>query len=159
QDDAAELADSAGQRSKPTDAVAAGMRGAFDVPPTAELIEGVRKLPPATDVPALAADDVTKPDPRFRLGRMLRPVRRVLAGVIVLVGLDAAATIALPALYQFGVDHGVRPGVASVVWITAGVGAVIVAIDWLVIRKQTRTTARAGETVLYSLRVRSYAHL
>ncbi|WP_312868895.1 ABC transporter ATP-binding protein [Amycolatopsis pithecellobii] len=133
--------------------------GVFNAPPTEEIIEGVRKLPPATDVPALTADSVTAPDPRFSLGRLLGPVRALLTTVIVLVGLDAAASIALPALYQYGVDHGVRPGAESVVWFTAAAGLLIVGVDWLVIRAQTRLTARAGETVLYSLRVRSYAHL
>jgi ATP-binding cassette subfamily B protein len=166
QDDAGLLADAAAQRTATPAAGGGGggggmggMRGAFDVPPTPELIEGVRKLPPATDVPALPGEDLTAPDPRFRLAGLLRPVRTLLTAVIVLVGLDAAASIALPALYQFGVDHGVRPGVESVVWSVAAVGAVIIALDWVVIRAQTRITARAGETVLYSLRVRSYAHL
>ncbi len=155
-DDAGQLADAAQQR---TPVAPTAIWGAFDVPPSEELVEGVRKLPPATDVPALSAHDVTEADPRFSLGRLLRPVRALLTMVIVLVGLDAAAAIALPALYQYGVDHGVRPGVESVVWFTAAAGALIVAADWFVIRSQTRLTARAGETVLYSLRVRSYAHL
>ncbi|MFD2419270.1 ABC transporter ATP-binding protein [Amycolatopsis pigmentata] len=137
----------------------AGPGVALNLPPTEELLEGVRKLPPATDTPALASADVTTPDPHFRLANILRPVRALLTAVIVLVGLDAAASIAVPALYQQGVDHGVRPGVLSAIWITAGIGAVVIAIDWLVIAAQTRITARAGETVLYSLRVRSYAHL
>jgi ATP-binding cassette subfamily B protein len=158
QDAAAQLADVAEQRSKPADGMA-GMRGAFDVPPTEELLEGVRKLPPATDTPALPAEDVTAPDPDFRLGRLLRPVRALLTAVIVLVGLDAIASIALPELYQLGVDHGVRPGVESVVWLVAAIGAAVIALDWVAILMQTKITARAGETVLYSLRVRSYAHL
>ena len=130
----------------------------LDAPPTEELLEGVRKLPPATDSPERMGD-VTAPDPRFRLGRLLRPVRLLLASVILLVGMDAIASIALPGLYQQGVDHGVRPGVESVVWLTAGIGAAVIALDWVVIFFQTRMTARAGESVLYSLRVRSYAHL
>ncbi|HVV13131.1 ABC transporter ATP-binding protein [Amycolatopsis sp.] len=157
QDAVDELADSALQRTTPA-AGMAGMRGAFDAPPTEELLEGVRKLPPATDAPA-TDEDVTAPDPGFRLGRLLKPVRALLIGVIVLVGLDAAASIALPALYQQGVDHGVRPGAEWVIWLCAGIGAAVIAIDWFAIRAQTRVTARAGETVLYSLRVRSYAHL
>ncbi|WP_324163812.1 ABC transporter ATP-binding protein [Amycolatopsis sp.] len=161
QDTAAELADAALQRTgsaAPAGGMG-GMRGALDVPPTEELLEGVRRLPPATEVPELKAEDVSAPDPGFRLGRMLRPVRGLLAAVIVLVGLDAAASIAVPALYQQGVDHGVRPGVVSAIWLTAGIGALVIAADWLVVAAQTRLTARAGETVLYSLRVRSYAHL
>ncbi|MET9265476.1 ABC transporter ATP-binding protein [Amycolatopsis sp. NPDC004079] len=133
--------------------------GGADVPPTPELLEGVRRLPPAADRPRLSDVDVTAPDPGFRLSRILRPVRWPLAGVVGLVAADALASLALPALYQRGVDHGVLPGVASVVWLLAGIGALVVAADWFVVRWQTRLTARVGETVLYSLRVRSYAHL
>ncbi|SEO59020.1 ABC transporter ATP-binding protein [Amycolatopsis saalfeldensis] len=130
-----------------------------DVPPTPELLEGVRKLPPATDRPRLSEVDVTAADPGFRLGRLLRPVRWPLVGVIALVAADALASLALPALYQRGVDHGVLPGVESVVWLMSAIGVLVVAADWIVVRGQTRLTARVGETVLYSLRVRSYAHL
>ncbi|MFI5608812.1 ABC transporter ATP-binding protein [Amycolatopsis sp. NPDC051903] len=137
-----------------------GFAGAgADVPPTPELLEGVRKLPPADDRPRLPEVDITAPDPGFRLSRLLRPVRWPLIAVIALVAADALASLALPALYQRGVDHGVQPGVESVVWAMSAIGALVVAADWLVVRGQTRLTARVGETVLYSLRVRSYAHL
>ncbi|RJQ83116.1 ABC transporter ATP-binding protein [Amycolatopsis panacis] len=137
-----------------------GFAGAgADVPPTPELLEGVRKLPPAVDRPRLSEVDATTPDPGFRLGRLLRPVRWPLIGVIALVAADALASLALPALYQRGVDHGVLPGAAGVVWTLAAVGALVVAADWFVVHGQTKLTARVGETVLYSLRVRSYAHL
>ncbi|WP_243770081.1 ABC transporter ATP-binding protein [Amycolatopsis acidicola] len=153
-----ELAGATTQRSSDAAPGMGGMRGAFDAPPTEELLEGVRKLPPATDTPE-AKEDVTAPDPGFRLGKLLNPVRALLTGVILLVGLDAAASIMLPNLYQQGVDHGVRPGVEWVIWLCAGIGAVVITLDWFAIWAQTKMTARAGETVLYSLRVRSYAHL
>ena len=155
-----EMAESAAQRQAPAPVPgSASMGGALNAPPTAELLEGVRKLPPVKDRPSVDADSVTQPDTGFRLSSALRPVRRLLITAVLLVGLDAAASIAVPALYQQGVDHGVRPGLAWVVWLCAGIGAAIIAIDWFVIAAQTRITARAGETVLYSLRVRSYAHL
>ncbi|RSN65735.1 ABC transporter ATP-binding protein [Amycolatopsis sp. WAC 04182] len=130
-----------------------------DLPPSPELVEGVRKLPPATDVPRLPGTDVTAPEPKFRLGRLLKPVRGPLAVVIGLVAADALATIAMPALYQYGIDSGVRAGAEAVIWLAAGIGALVILTDWLVVYLQTRMTARVGETVLYSLRVRSYAHL
>ncbi|WP_019809032.1 ABC transporter ATP-binding protein, partial [Saccharomonospora halophila] len=68
-------------------------------------------------------------------------------------------TIAVPALYQRGVDDGVRAGAESVILLAAGAGALIIALDWLVVNVQTRLTARTGESVLYLLRVRSFAHL
>ncbi|WP_425266601.1 ABC transporter ATP-binding protein [Amycolatopsis thailandensis] len=138
-----------------------GTGGEWDVnlPPSEELIDGVRKLPPATDVPRLPGTDVTAPEPKFRLGRLLKPVRGPLAVVIGLVAADALATIAMPALYQHGIDNGVRAGAEAVIWLAAGIGALVILADWLVVYLQTKMTARVGETVLYSLRVRSYAHL
>ncbi|MEV6876032.1 ABC transporter ATP-binding protein [Amycolatopsis sp. NPDC051128] len=159
-DEVEALAEAARRRSAdPNSSGFVGGGGGLDVPPTPELIEGVRKLPAAVDEPRLSDVDVTAPDPRFRLGRLLRPVRRPLMLVIGLVAADALASIALPALYQFGVDHGVRPGVEWMIWLAAGIGAAVIAADWLVVFAQTRLTSRVGETVLYALRVRSYAHL
>jgi ATP-binding cassette subfamily B protein len=159
-DEVDDLAEAALRRSgDPNNSGFAGGGGGLDVPPTPELIEGVRKLPPATDEPRMSDVDVTAPDPRFRLAGLLRPVRWPLAVVIGLVAADALASIALPGLYQFGVDHGVRTGVEWMIWLAAGIGAVVIAADWAVVFAQTRLTSRVGETVLYALRVRSYAHL
>ncbi|MFB9682922.1 ABC transporter ATP-binding protein [Amycolatopsis plumensis] len=154
------LAEAARMRSgDPNSSGFVGGGGGLDVPPTPELIEGVRKLPAAVDEPRLPGVDVTAPDPRFRLAGLLRPVRGPLSLVIALVAADALASIALPGLYQFGVDHGVRAGVEWMIWLAAGIGAAVIAADWLVVFAQTRLTSRVGETVLYALRVRSYAHL
>ena len=153
------LADAALRRGSPTSAQLGGMGSAADLPPTQELIEGVRKLPPADDEPRLSDVDVAAPEPGFRLARLLRTVRWPLVAVIGLVAADALASIALPGLYQLGVDQGIKPGVASMVWLAAGIGAAVITADWLIVRTQTRMTARVGETVLYDLRVRSYAHL
>ncbi|MDX3194541.1 ABC transporter ATP-binding protein [Streptomyces sp. MN03-5084-2B] len=154
------LAEAARMRSgDPNSSGFVGGGGGLDVPPTPELIEGVRKLPPAVDEPRLPGTDVTAPDPKFRLAGLLRPVRGPLSLVIALVAADALASIALPGLYQFGVDHGVRAGVEWMIWLAAGIGAAVIAADWLVVFAQTRLTSRVGETVLYALRVRSYAHL
>ncbi len=48
-------------------------------PPTPELLEQVRRLPPATEVPVLK-EDPRAPDPGFRLARLLRPVRWAMSG-------------------------------------------------------------------------------
>ncbi|WP_410567620.1 ABC transporter ATP-binding protein [Amycolatopsis sp. cmx-4-61] len=159
-DEVDELAEAARMRSgNPNNSGFVGGGGGLDVPPTPELIEGVRKLPAAVDEPRLPGADVTAPDPEFRLAGLLRPVRWPLAVVVGLVAADALASIALPGLYQFGVDHGVRAGVEWMIWLAAGIGAAVIAADWLVVFAQTRLTSRVGETVLYALRVRSYAHL
>lgn len=136
-----------------------GGHASLDLPPTPDLLDRVRALPPATDRPDLGEVDPAAPDPRFRLASLLRPVRGLLAAVIAFVAVDALATVAIPALYQRGVDEGVRSGAESVVLVAAAVGVVVIALDWVAIALQTRLTARTGESVLYLLRVRSYAHL
>nr|WP_199432677.1 ABC transporter ATP-binding protein [Qaidamihabitans albus] len=158
QDEVGELAESAAHRSAPAGGGDGGGRASLNLPPTPELLQRVRALPPARS-PQLGDTDPTAPDPRFRLGRLLRPVRGLLAAVVALVAVDALATVAVPALYQRGVDDGVRTGAESVVLLVAAVGVLVIMIDWLVIAVQTRLTARTGESVLYLLRVRSYAHL
>ena len=48
------------------------------VPATPELLAAVEALPPPTDEPRLPVDP-TAPDPGFRLARLLRPVRGLVA--------------------------------------------------------------------------------
>lgn len=50
-----------------------------------------------------------RPDPDFRLVRLLRPVRWPLLLVTGIIAADELASLALPALYQHGVDQGIRP--------------------------------------------------
>jgi len=134
--------------------------GAFGgLPATPELLASVATLPPATDEPELPGVDLRAPDPRFRLAALLRPVRWGLLVALVLVALDAMATVVLPALIRSGVDNGVSVHQLSQVWVTSGIALVVVAVDWVVLANQTVIATKAGETVLYLLRVRSYAHL
>ncbi|WP_037294705.1 ABC transporter ATP-binding protein [Saccharomonospora azurea] len=159
-EDGTQTGDTAVSRATTTaPAVGPGSRASLDLPPTPDLLERVRRLPPATGEPRLAGEDPTAEDPHFRLWRLLRPVRPILAAVVALVAVDALAAIAVPALYERGVDDGVRVGVESAVWLAALAGAVVIAVDWVAVWAQTRLTARSGESVLYLLRVRSYAHL
>ncbi|MCI2416724.1 ABC transporter ATP-binding protein/permease [Saccharopolyspora sp. K220] len=138
-----------------------GSRGMGDmsIPPTPELIEGIRKLPAATDQPVLRDADPTAPDPDFKLSRLLRPIRWGLLLTVLLVAGDALTSIALPSLVRQGIDGGVGAANVDVLWVVTGLGAVVVAAAWLVVKLQTVITARTGETLLYLLRLRSFAHL
>jgi ATP-binding cassette subfamily B protein len=78
---------------------------------------------------------------------------------LVLVAIDALASVALPVLIRNGVDSGVSAHHINVVWLVSWIALAVVAIDWIVLASQTVIATRAGETVLYLLRVRSYAHL
>ena len=126
---------------------------------TPELLAAVGALPPADDVPRLPGEDPTAPDPAFRLVRLLRPVRGLLALTVVLVGLDALTTLAFPTVARYAVDSGITPGAPQPLLIAVLLGLGIVALSWVVVAVQTVVTARAGESLLYLLRVRSYAHL
>ncbi|MGH3621549.1 MAG: ATP-binding cassette domain-containing protein, partial [Sciscionella sp.] len=136
-----------------------GGPGVDALPPTAELLDAVRALPPATDRPTLIGMDPRAPEPEFRLAKLIRPVRMLLLLGLALVAADALASVALPTLFRTGIDSGVSARVGSVIAVVAAVALGVVMLDWLVLRAQTVISTRAGETLLYGLRVRSYAHL
>ncbi|MCC5698887.1 hypothetical protein LH612_37710, partial [Klebsiella pneumoniae] len=69
---------------EPEDPVAAGPAAAVpgkhgiskaSMPPTPELLEGVRSLPPATDQPRRGPVDPTADDPDFRLSKLFGSIR------------------------------------------------------------------------------------
>ncbi|MET3803734.1 ATP-binding cassette subfamily B protein [Nakamurella sp. UYEF19] len=151
-----------------------GMLGSL--PATPELLARVDALPPATDPPPpelqedlIVPRSPTKDEPatvggvpvlgRLSLSRTLRPVRALLIVALVLIAADALAALALPYLIKHGIDSGVSKGVISVVWIASAVSLLIVLVDYFVQRSQLIVTGKAGETVLYGLRIREFAHL
>ncbi|GAA4675107.1 ABC transporter ATP-binding protein [Pseudonocardia yuanmonensis] len=136
---------------------ASGMVGGIAATP--ELLEAVAKLRPATETPRLGGVDPTAPDPGFRLARLLGPVRWTLALGMTLVALDALATLAFPSVARFAVDGGITAGSTRILLIATLIGIGIVLADAVVVAFQTVVTARAGESLLYLLRTRSYAHL
>ncbi|MEJ3657683.1 ABC transporter ATP-binding protein [Actinomycetes bacterium KLBMP 9759] len=141
----------------------AGVRGtsamAGAVAATPALVAAVDALPPAKEEPRLRGLDPTTPDPGFRLAGLLRPVTGMLALVVLLVALDAGTSLAFPTVARLAVDGGIGAGSSSVLLVATLLGVGVVALSWLVVAAQTVVTARTGETLLYLLRVRSYAHL
>jgi ATP-binding cassette subfamily B protein len=129
------------------------------LPATPELLAAVEALPPATDTPRLGGEDPAAPDPGFRFARLLRPVRGLLTLSVLLVGLDALTTLAFPTVARFAVDAGITAGSPPALWTAVLLGVGLVGLGWVVVAAQTVATARAGESLLYLLRVRSYAHL
>ena len=98
-------------------------------------------------------------DPPFSLRNTLAPFRGLLVAAVVLVALDAAATLALPALIRTGIDQGVTGKNIGLIWVLSGIGLLVVGADYLAQRGQLVVTGRAGEGVLYRLRTREFAHL
>ena len=140
---------------------ASGALGA--VAPTAELRAAVAALPPATETPgrdpALQSEALRLPDPKFRLWTMLRPVRALLSVVVLCLAVESLTSIAFPSLVRYAVDRGVTPGEPSRLWQATAAGVALALLGWLAVAILTVLTARAGERVLFGLRVRSYAHL
>ena len=137
-----------------------GMAGALNgVPPTPELLERVGELPPADEQPRLDGEDPTAADPGFRLRRLLKPVRWMMALVAGLVILDSVLAMAQPSLIRVGVDKGVLTGNGTALWIVTAIAAVLIVAVFIETAITTVLTSRVGERLLYLLRVRSYAHL
>jgi len=135
------------------------MSAAASMPASPELLRRVAELPPATEAPALRGVDPTAPDPAFRLAGLLRPVRFVFAAALAMVALDALAGLAFPTVARYAVDGGITAGVGQVLLVATLLAVLVVAADWFFVSAQTVLASRAGESVLYLLRVRSYAHL
>lgn len=164
-DDALEAASNPGAAMPPAGAGGGGthgaaMAGAFgSLAPTQAISDAVAALPPATEEPGGSGQQLRRPDPEFRLSRLLSPVRLLLAGVVVLLALDSIASIAFPSLVRYAVDSGVARGDSDTLWIATSIGVALAAASWFVVCATTVLTARAGERVLFGLRVRSYAHI
>jgi ATP-binding cassette subfamily B protein len=137
-----------------------GMDGMIgSVPPSPELLEKVAALPPMNDKPKADLAQARAADYHFTLARLLRPIMLALIAGLVLDGLDALATLALPALVRGGIDSGVEAKAFHVVFLLAMVGLAIVFADWLVNIGSTMVVARNGEGLLYTMRVKLFAQL
>jgi len=140
-----------------------GGRGGGDrmamVSATPELLAAVAALPATTDRPEVDVARESRPDPHFGLGRFLRPYRVPLALGLVLVVLDALATLAGPALVRTGLDRGVVAGSKGALWAVTSLFAAVVVADWVVVWAQQRYTGRTAERLLFALRIRIFAHL
>ncbi|MGZ8179371.1 ABC transporter ATP-binding protein [Williamsia sp. SKLECPSW1] len=154
-----------GDRVRPAAPPRAGRRGGGGVssalgsmPATPALLEAVAQLPPAMEDPRVDEDEARAPDPGFSLRGLLRPVRLLLLLAIVAVAVDTAVGLAFPTLARLGVNAATDDRL-STLWLTSAVGLVAVAIGWVALSVTTITSTRAGERVLFRLRVRSYAHL
>nr|WP_245560166.1 ABC transporter transmembrane domain-containing protein [Actinopolyspora halophila] len=130
-----------------------------DAPPTAELANAISRLPRAADEPELDGVNPTAPDPCFRLRELFRPIRGKLLLTVLLFALSAAASVTLPSLVRWGVDGGVGANDPRTLFTATAVGAGVVLLGWVAVRAQTVVAARAGETLLYLLRLRSFSHL
>ena len=129
------------------------------IPASPELLAQVDALPPATDTPGIDPRQARAADPHFTLRRLLRPFAVAFMVGLVLDGLDALANLAMPALVRGGIDHGVEAQAIGVVLAVSAAALLIVLADWVITAVQTRVVGRNGERLLYTLRVKIFAHL
>ena len=129
------------------------------VPASPDLLAKVQALPPALDQPDIPDRLSHATDPEFGLARLIRPVRAVLTLGLVLVGLDAVAQLAVPALIRTGIDRGVSAHSWSTLVLVSAVAFLILLVDWVINWMGQRITGRTGERLLYLLRVKTFAHL
>ncbi len=129
------------------------------IPPTPELLAKVAALPPANDEPNVDKKFSRAGDLHFTLRRLLRPFAVALIAGLLLDGLDAVASIALPWLMRGGIDHGIEAGAFRVIILISLAGLAIVIADWLVNAVQTVVVGRNGERLLYTVRVKIFAQL
>jgi ATP-binding cassette subfamily B protein len=134
-----------------------GMIGS--VPPSPELLARVAALPPVKDKPKVDLAQAEAADTSFSLRKLLKPIAIALIAGLVLDGLDAAASLALPALVRNGIDSGVQARMFHTVVLVSMIGLAIVFADWLVNIVETMVVGRNGERLLFTLRVKIFSQL
>jgi ATP-binding cassette subfamily B protein len=129
------------------------------MPPSPELLAKVAALPPANDKPRVDQAVSRAGDLHFTLRKLLRPFAVALVAGLILDGLDAIASIALPWLTRGGIDHGIQAGAFRIVLLLSAAALAIVLADWVVNAVQTVVVGRNGERLLYTLRVKIFSQL
>jgi ATP-binding cassette subfamily B protein len=127
--------------------------------PTPELLAKVEALRPADDTPSVDVAAESRHDPTFTLRKFIRPYRGALNFGLVLVALDALATLAGPALVRRGIDSGVTKTSTSALFVASLAFLAITLADWGDSIAEVLVTGRTAERLLFALRVRIWAHL
>jgi ATP-binding cassette subfamily B protein len=136
------------------------MAGALaGMPATPELLAKVAALPPALDTPQIDEERAQAADHVFGLRSLLRGFRTPLLLSLLLVAADALAGLLLPVLIRHGIDAGVRRQALGAVWAASLLGLGLVLAQWAAEWGSALLTGRTGERVLYTLRVKIFAHL
>ncbi|MDQ1490625.1 MAG: ATP-binding cassette, subfamily bacterial, partial [Actinomycetota bacterium] len=127
--------------------------------PTPEILARVAALPPVRDVPDVDLDRESRPDRRFSLPRLLAQFRAPLLVGLLLVVLDALASLAGPVLVKTGVDNGVRAGSQGVLFAASAIYLLVTFADLFDQIGETFVTGRAAQRIMLSLRIRIWAQI
>ena len=96
---------------------------------------------------------------RFSLGRLLSEFRRPLLLGLLLVVLDALASLAGPYLVKTGIDSGVSAGAQGALFAASGIYLVVALADMIDEFGDTFVTSKAAQRIMLSLRIRIWAQL
>jgi ATP-binding cassette subfamily B protein len=127
--------------------------------PTPELLAQVAALPPVRDVAKVDLTVESRPDRDFSLRRLLFQFRRPLGLGLVLVVIDALASLVGPLLVKYGVDNGVRAGSRDALFAAAGIYLGVTLADTVDEVAETFVTGRTAQRIMLSLRIRIWAQL
>ncbi|HEV8065246.1 MAG TPA: ABC transporter ATP-binding protein, partial [Acidimicrobiales bacterium] len=127
--------------------------------PTPELLARVAALKPIRDVPSVDVEAESRHDKGFKLSRLINEFRKPLLVGLVLVVLDALASLAGPVLVKIGIDNGVSTGSEAVLFAASGVYLLITMLDLVDEIGETFITGRAAQRIMMSLRIRIWAQL
>ncbi len=131
----------------------------LNLAPTPELLARVEALRPVRDFPIVDVDKETRRERHFSLRTLLSEFRRPLALGLVLVVLDALASLAGPVLVKQGIDNGVASGSKGVLFVASAIYLVITLADLIDEMGGTFVTGRTAQRIMMSLRIRIWAHL
>ena len=131
----------------------------LNLPPTPELLARVAALPPVRDSAGVDLEAESRHDRNFTLSRLLSAFRRPLLLGLLLVVIDALASLLGPVLIKTGIDNGVAQGSTAVLFVASAVFLVVVLVDLIDQIGETFVTGRAAERIMLSLRIRIWAQL
>ena len=117
----------------------------------------------STTAPRVGMRDLTPPPvERHKLRRLLpyfRPYKGRALATVVLMLVVTACGLAIPALAQFAIDHGITARDKGVLVLSVAVFVLIGLVGWLAGYYQTFLSSWVGERVLLDLRTDTFRHL
>ncbi|WKD57870.1 putative ABC transporter ATP-binding protein [Corynebacterium capitovis DSM 44611] len=119
----------------------------------------VETLPPATEEPHLAAERLRRASRPFRVRDLFSSVKWLIVASIALLVIGVLADLAFPTLIRTAIDRGITPAEPDALWLVGVAALATVVVAWAADATMTVLSSRAGERLLYGLRLRSYAHV
>jgi ATP-binding cassette subfamily B protein len=124
-----------------------------------ELVAAAEQLPALHGDPDVDLDVITEPEEAFSFRKVLRPFVRPLAVGGALVLIDTLTTLAGPLLIRRGIDSGVLNDSTQALRTACLLFLAVQIVSFFNAIAMTFQTSRTAERLLFSLRVRTFAHL